>query len=279
MNKLLIPLLALALVAVACGDDDSASDEPVSGALRITGGVAGIDDTWTLATDGTVTRPDGSLAMADPDDLEALRDAITDARFFSLEGRYLPEDTCCDRFEYRISLTQGDQAHAVVTIDDADAPESLFALIDAFRDAVENASDLEAAGPCVGEDQRPTVTSTVTATSGTGTVFGSSGGAVYRACPGLTVGDVVVEAAEGPPDPLVVESSETITLTVDPEIPGVYFTALIEEGGGFRSLPVFRISETEWEATMPGEPGTYEVVVNLSALNSDETFEFEIVVT
>jgi hypothetical protein len=279
MKKLLPLIVALVLVAVACGDDDSASADPVSGSIRIAGGVAGIDQTWTLATDGTVTRPDGSLAVADPADLAALREAMARAKFFDLDPEYVPTDTCCDRFEYRISLTQGDLSNTVVTIDDADAPEGLFLVIDAFRTAVENAADLEAAGPCVGADERPTTMSVLTATAGTGTVIGSADGATYRACPGLTVGDVVVEAGEGPLASLLVGGAETITLTVDPAIPGVYFTALIGDGIEFRSLPVFRISETEWEATMPAEPGTYQLLVNLNALNSDEAFRFEIVVT
>ena len=279
MKKLLLLFIALALAATACGDDDSSSTEPVSGSIRVTGGVAGVDETWTLATDGTVTRPDGSLAMADPADLVALQIAIDDARFFSLDGEYLPDDRCCDRFEYRVALTRGEDTHTVTTLDDADAPEGLFDVIDALLTVMANATDLEATGPCVGEDERPTVMTMVTATSGTGTVIGNAGGATYRACPGLTVGDVVVEAAENPPDPLIVAGSETITFSVEPAVPGVYFTMLISDGDGFRSLPAFRVSETEWEATMPAAPGTYELIVNLSALNSDETFVFEIVVT
>jgi hypothetical protein len=277
MKKLFALLIALALVATACGDDDASTD-PVSGSVRITGGVAGIDDTWTLADDGIVTRPDGTLAVADPADLAVLAAAIADARFFSLDDEYLPEDTCCDRFEYRVSLAQGERSHTVVTIDDADAPEGLFAVIEAFQAVVANATDSKASGPCVGADGRPTVSTTVIATSGTGTVVGTSRGATYRPCPGVT-GEDVVTVAGTPAEQLVVEDGETITLVIDPAVPGVYFTALVSEGDGFRSLPVFRTSETAWEATMPSEPGTYELIVNLSALNSDESFVFEIVVT
>jgi len=279
MKKLLLLLIALALAATACGDDDSTSTDPVSGSIHITGGIAGIDETWALSADGIVTRPDGGLAVANPTDLAALHTAVAAARFFELDAEYLPDDTCCDRFEYTVSLTQGDRSNRVVTIDDADAPEGLFAVIDAFRDVVVNATDIEATGPCVGEDGRPTVMTTVTATSGTGTVFANSGGATYRPCPGLTVDDVVVAAAESSPDQLVVAAGETVTLTVDPAVPGVYFTALLAEGDGFSSFPAFRTSATEWEITMPTEFGTYEVIVNLSALNSDESFLFEFVVT
>ena len=279
MKKFLLLVFALALVATACGDDDSTATAPVSGSIRVTGGIAGIDETWTLASDGIVTRPDGSLAMADPADLAVLQVAIAEAGFFSLDDEYLPEDPCCDRLEYRISLTQGDAGHSVTTLDDADAPQGLFDVIDAFLTVMANATDLEATGPCVGDDERPTVMTAMTATAGTGTVTANSGGATYRACPGLGVGDVVVEASENPPQQLIVEGAETITLTVDPAVPGVYFNALISDGDGFTSLPAFRISETEWEATMPIESGTYELIVNLSALNSDETFVFEIVVT
>lgn len=58
---------------------------------------------------------------------------------------WTPEDTCCDRFTYVLTLTEGDRTNTVTTIDAAEAPESLFTLIDVFRSAV-----TEGAQPAIG---------------------------------------------------------------------------------------------------------------------------------
>ena len=58
------------------------------------------------------------------------------ADFFNLDSEYLPEDQCCDRFVYVITITQGADTHTVTTIDAAEAPEGLFDVIGVFLDLV-----------------------------------------------------------------------------------------------------------------------------------------------
>jgi hypothetical protein len=47
--------------------------------------------------------------------------------FFEMKGRYVPLNTCCDRFTYEITVRRGGRVHTVVTIDAApDAPVALW---------------------------------------------------------------------------------------------------------------------------------------------------------
>lgn len=141
MNRAIALLPAVALVLAACGTDSgtatTTTNAPVfTGTLHRSGGFAGLDETWRLESDGTVLGPDGYVGSADPDAVAALIAAADAAGFFQLEDEYLPADQCCDRFLYELTLSRGDDTHTVITLDGADAPESLFRLIQDFLTAV-----------------------------------------------------------------------------------------------------------------------------------------------
>lgn len=131
-------LLPVLLVVAACGGTAATSRVPagLSGSIRVSGGIAGIDETWVLAADGTVNGPLGRSGSLAPDQVEALADAVIDARFFDFDAEYLPEDRCCDRFTYELTITQGGRTHTVATVDAADAPDGLFVLIGSWLDAM-----------------------------------------------------------------------------------------------------------------------------------------------
>ncbi len=130
------------LLLSACGSDDSGGGTTTtvvasaSGTIHLSGGLEGRDETWVIAPDGTVLGPDGYLGQLRATDMERLDAAVTAAGFFDLDDDYLPDDLCCDRFIYEVTITRGGQTHLVTTIDAADAPESLFALIATFLDLV-----------------------------------------------------------------------------------------------------------------------------------------------
>jgi len=141
MTRRLLALLVITTLSLsACGDDTTATtDGPISGSLHMSGGLEGLDETWSLATDGTITGPAGETGQISESDLAMVRAAIAAADFFDLDPEYMPEDICCDRFIYVLTLSGGDQTNTVTTIDAAQAPESLFRLIGAFRTAAMNA--------------------------------------------------------------------------------------------------------------------------------------------
>jgi len=139
MKRTVVLLLSLLLLA-ACGDDSSGgatTTVPItysSGSIHLSGGLEGLDQTWIIEADGTVLGPDGYLGQLDADARARLEAAITGADFFELDDEYLPDDICCDRFLYEVTITRGGQTHTVTTLDAADAPESLFVLIQTFLD-------------------------------------------------------------------------------------------------------------------------------------------------
>ena len=108
------------------------------------GGLAGEIVTVRAYPDGTVERIVGrpepetpvEVVAGDAAAVETLLADLEAAGYFELERSYLPEDTCCDRFLYLISV-QGDEAvHTVEALEDTPGtPEALqdsIDLIEAF---------------------------------------------------------------------------------------------------------------------------------------------------
>lgn len=101
------------------------------------GGFAGVDERWLIYDDGHVEGHDlatgdrgrawtaevGARAVAD------LLKLIKKEGFFSFKERYFPQNLCCDRFTYRITVFNEGKEKSVTVMDGADAPEGLWRII------------------------------------------------------------------------------------------------------------------------------------------------------
>ncbi len=101
------------------------------------GGFAGTDDTWKISPDSTVAHQGqtaGTLEQLTTAQMAELTAAIRAANFMSLEDSYIPQNTCCDRYMYEITVTLGGQSKTVSTIDASPtAPNELTQLIDTLN--------------------------------------------------------------------------------------------------------------------------------------------------
>ena len=94
--------------------------------FKRTGGVAGLDETWTIFTDGRIETNSTTQPQLTADEVSQLLNSLESLGFFELNSSYLPEDTCCDRFFYEITAVQDSKFHTVTTLQDTpDMPESL----------------------------------------------------------------------------------------------------------------------------------------------------------
>ncbi len=104
------------------------------------GGIAGADDTWKISADGQVSHQGQTagasvqLTSAQMADLEA---AIQAANFTSLADSYLPDNVCCDRFLYEVTVVLDGQSKTVRTIDASpNAPAELNRLVEMLNQLV-----------------------------------------------------------------------------------------------------------------------------------------------
>lgn len=102
------------------------------------GGFAGLQQEWTIYSDGRIILPDGSQKQIDPTQVQAVFDAIATANFQSLKASYVPKDTCCDRFTHVITVQTGGETHTVTTVDQApDEPVELAAVLEAINELIQ----------------------------------------------------------------------------------------------------------------------------------------------
>lgn len=95
------------------------------------GGFAGVHEQWTVYPDGRITANDGREWQVAPERVKQLLADIEALGFFEMTGRYMPLNTCCDRFTYEITVRSGDRVHTATTIDAApNTPAELWRVID-----------------------------------------------------------------------------------------------------------------------------------------------------
>jgi len=109
---------------------------PAAGALNVTfersGGFTGRIEAFRLRPDGSVD--DGKVVLHAAGGSSAaaiLASQIAASGIYSVApGRYMAANTCCDRFEFDLTLTQNGQSYNFVTIDSAEsAPPALVQTI------------------------------------------------------------------------------------------------------------------------------------------------------
>lgn len=92
------------------------TDQEISIVLRKTGGFAGVDESWQIASDGRITTSEGETGQVSTSDLNAAVEQLAAAGFFDLKDSYVPQDTCCDRFTYQLTVTVDGEPHSVTIL-------------------------------------------------------------------------------------------------------------------------------------------------------------------
>jgi hypothetical protein len=120
--------------------EEQAASPEISISYHRSGGFSGADDTWTIATDGAVSHQGqmpGTPEQLTAAQMAELAAAVRAADFMSLEDSYVPQDTCCDRYLYEITVTIGGHSKTVRTSDASPtAPAGLTSLVDTLNRSV-----------------------------------------------------------------------------------------------------------------------------------------------
>jgi hypothetical protein len=94
--------------------------------FKRSGGFAGLNEQWTIFTDGRIETNSPTQPQLSAEAVEQLLNSLESSGFFELDNTYLPDDTCCDRFFYEITAVQNSTFHTVTTLDATpDMPEAL----------------------------------------------------------------------------------------------------------------------------------------------------------
>jgi hypothetical protein len=102
---------------------DPAVPEPVSlpeGVVlsyQRSGGIAGMDESWLVYEDGRIEGPDGLVSNSEPAQVEQLLADLEEAGFFGLDSQTTPENPCCDRYVYVLTVRAGEQAQQMTAVE------------------------------------------------------------------------------------------------------------------------------------------------------------------
>ena len=93
------------------------TDQEINILLRKTGGFAGVDESWEVASDGHITTSEGESAQVSAAELSRTVSELEELGFFDLQASYVPHDTCCDRFTYQLEVTVNGKPHSVTVLE------------------------------------------------------------------------------------------------------------------------------------------------------------------
>jgi hypothetical protein len=144
-NAMKLSVIAAMMLAMSCAASSRTKPiEPWSVAVTSSGGLAGKGaGSYAINSAGeiTVTTMTGKVcAMAASEaDMARFNTLLTNARPNTWSASYIPKESCCDRFEYQLTLDEAGTKHAVKWIDDPlPMPNDLAALTDAMVGGAES---------------------------------------------------------------------------------------------------------------------------------------------
>jgi hypothetical protein len=126
------------MVLTACAAAPSKPKTPWRLELITSGGIAGKGNgNYAVDSEGNITITTMSRNVctfkASEDELARFNDLLASAHPEQWKESYLPENPCCDRFQYDLTLDRDGAKHATTWVDDpAPMPKDLAAIADAL---------------------------------------------------------------------------------------------------------------------------------------------------
>jgi hypothetical protein len=133
-----LSVIATMMLMLSCAASRTAPAEPWSISVTSSGGLAGRGaGSYSINSAGEVavtTMMDKSCTYrATGEEMARFRELLTNARPETWNASYIPQESCCDRFEYELTLDEAGKKRTVRWIDDpAPMPEDLAALTNAM---------------------------------------------------------------------------------------------------------------------------------------------------
>lgn len=130
--------IAMMLSMLSCAVSQTAPAEPWSIAVTSSGGLAGKGaGSYSINSAGeiAVTSMSGKSCSfrATDEELARFRTLLANAHPETWKASYIPEESCCDRFEYEMTIDEAGKKRTVKWIDDpAPMPDDLAAITNAM---------------------------------------------------------------------------------------------------------------------------------------------------
>jgi hypothetical protein len=137
-TPLLLLIVAVTVLGAACGTSPTDPASPWRVSVTSSGGLAGHGmGNYSIGSDGVVrvTNMTGKTCTftATPAEVEGIGKLVSASQASRWRQSYLPEDTCCDRIEWTLSVEHGGRTATTKWLDrEGPLPADLTALADAL---------------------------------------------------------------------------------------------------------------------------------------------------
>jgi hypothetical protein len=139
-TRLLSPVDPTATKESSLSPDPSESETAVI-VLHQEGGLAGVENEWSIHADGRVLTNSGAELQVESEKVTELLETIEQAGFFDLE-RPEPANVCCDFFTFTLTVRNGESENVVVISEgDPSIPEGLSTALAAVQELILSASE------------------------------------------------------------------------------------------------------------------------------------------
>lgn len=146
LTKIWFALLISLLIIPACRQDDQSQSQAAVDMVIIyqrEGGFGGLTDQWTIHPDGSIVAPREQELKGDEEGTAAVFSLASSAETEKLAASYVPDDNCCDKFIYTITIQTGDQEQTIETSDDVQQPQHLTDLLTAIDGLIADAAEIQ----------------------------------------------------------------------------------------------------------------------------------------
>jgi len=139
LTRNMMIFLLLAFVSMNTYSASSTSQADLAIEYQRSGGIAGINESYTVLSSGRVSVINGEGWQLDANEVDAFVKRLAELGFYDLASAYIPKNACCDRFSHQLTVKYGNNIHTVNALGgDPNVPENFWTILKEVQDFLDD---------------------------------------------------------------------------------------------------------------------------------------------
>jgi hypothetical protein len=139
LTRNMVIFLLLVFVSMNAYSASSTSQADLAIEYQRSGGYAGINESYTLLSNGSVSVINGEGWQLDANEVDAFVKRLAELGFYDLAAAYVPKNACCDRFSHQLKVKYGNNIHTVSALGgDPNVPENFWSILKVVQEFLDD---------------------------------------------------------------------------------------------------------------------------------------------
>ena len=139
LTRNIMIFLLLVFVSMNTYSASSTSQADLAIEYQRSGGFAGVNESYSLLSNGQVSVIDDEGWQVDSTEVDALVKRLAELGFYDLASAYVPKNACCDRFSHQLTVKYGNNIHSVSALGgDPKVPEQFWQILKVLQDFLDD---------------------------------------------------------------------------------------------------------------------------------------------